>query len=554
MPSLIDALRGRDMAFLKMVANAWGLDLSAPDTATALPQVVEGILHHQWREDVLGALPREAQAALSALIRAEGRLSWAGFTRRYGEVRPFGPGKREKERPDLKPASPVEVLWYRALIGRAIFPGDTPPQEYAYIPEDLLELLQPMAEDEDSPPGRPASPAECAHPILANDRILDHATTLLAALRVSKPLESLPSRAWGIPPELLLELLKAARLVDDGGLPVAEPTRAFLEAPRGKALSLLASEWVQALYLNELRLLPGLKFEGDWLNDPLRARQAVLTWLGRVGQVQPDPGGPAPAAAQWWSLSSFVKAIHDRDADFQRPAGDYNSWFIRLEESGQFLRGFESWDQVDGALVRFLVCGPLHWLGILDLAAPAAGEAVSAFRFSAWAEDLLHEEAPRGLAEEAGKLKLMSSGAVIVPRLTPRALRYQIARFCAWEDESAEEYRYRLAPTGLERAAAQGLRPRQLIGLLRRHVESGALPPALVQALERWETAGTQVKVEKAVLMRLAHPGILEALKKTRAARFIQEEISPTLVLLHPGTQEKVLEALNEIGYLGELV
>ena len=458
-------------------------------------------------------------------------------------MRPFGPGKREKERPDLKPASPAEVLWYRALIGRAIFPGDNPPQEYAYIPEDLLELLQPMADGEDSPPGRPASPAECAHPLPASDRILDHATTLLAAQRVGLPLESLPARDWSIPAPLLLELLKAARLMDDGGLPVAEPARAFLEAPRGKALALLASEWMQALYLNELRLLPGLKFEGDWLNDSLRARQAVLTWLGRVNA---EGGG-------WWSLNSFVKAIHDRDPDFQRPAGDYNSWFIRSAADGQFLRGFESWDQVDGALVRFLVCGPLHWLGFLDLASPAAGEETSAFRFSAWAEDLLHGDTPRGLAEENGKLKLMSSGLVIVPRTAPRALRYQIARFCAWEAESAEEYHYRLAPAGLERAAAQGLRPRQLIGLLRRHVESGTLPPALVQSLERWEAAGTQASVEKGVLLRLGHAGILEALKKTRAARYIREEISPTLVLLHPGTEEKVLEALNEIGYLGDL-
>ncbi len=542
MPSLTDALRGRDLGFLKMVANAWGLELNAPDTATALPQLVEGILHHQWREEVLAALPQAAQAALQALMRSEGRLGWAVFTRRYGEVRPFGPGKREKERPDLKPASPAEVLWYRALIGRAIFPGDNPPQEYAYIPEDLLELLQPFAGGEESPPGRPASPAECAHPLPATDRILDHAATLLAALRAGLPLESLAGRGWNIPPAMLLELLKAARLVDDAGALLAEPVRAFLEAPRGAALALLASEWMQALYLNELRLLPGLKFEGDWLNDPLRARQAVLGWLA---QVSAQPGG-------WWNLASFVKAIHDRDPDFQRPAGDYDSWFIRAEPGGEYLRGFEHWDAVDGALVRFLVRGPLHWLGFVDLAAPAPGAEPGAFRLSPWAEDLLHGRPPAGLAEERGKLKLLSSGVIIVPRTAPRTLRYQVARFCTWESESPEEYRYRLAPAALARAAAQGLRPRQLVSLLRRHVEGGALPPALVQALERWEAAGTQAGVEQAVLLRVAHPGILEALKKTRAARYIREEITPTAVLLHPGSEEKLLEALTELGYLGE--
>lgn len=542
MPTLTDALRGRDMGFLKMVANAWGLDLNAPDTATALPQVVDGILKHPERDEVLAALPREAQSALQSLLKSEGRLSWALFTRRYGEVRPFGPGKREKERPDLKPVSPAEVLWYRGLIGRAILPGDTPPQEYAYIPEDLLELLEPLGESGEAQPGRPATPAEAVHPRPANDRVLDHAASLLAALRLGLPLADLDSAAWSIPPAMLLELLKAARLVDDSGLPLAEPTRAFLEAPRGQALALLASEWIEALYLNELRLLPGLKFEGDWLNDPLAARKAVLNWLGKV-----------PADAAWWNLASFVRAVHDHDPDFQRPAGDYDSWFIRSTATGEFLRGFERWDEVDGALLRFLLTGPLHWLGFLDLAAPEAHAEPTAFRLSAWAEDLFHGSPPRGLPEENGRLNLTSAGLVIVPRLAPRALRYQIARFCLPAGETAEEYRYHIAPAGLERAAAQGLRPRQLLGLLRRHVEAEAFPPTLAQALERWEAAGTQASVEEAVLLRLAHPGILDALKKTRAARYIREEITPTLVLLHPGAQDKVLEALSEIGYLGDL-
>ena len=87
--------------------------------------------------------PAARRLPCSPCSKSEGRLGWAVFTRRYGEVRPFGPGKREKERPDLKPISPAEVLWYRALIGRAILPGDVPPMEYAYIPEDLLDLLAP---------------------------------------------------------------------------------------------------------------------------------------------------------------------------------------------------------------------------------------------------------------------------------------------------------------------------------------------------------------------------------------------------------------------------
>jgi hypothetical protein len=545
MPSLADALRGRDLGFLKMAANAWGLELNAPDAATGLPQLVNGILGHQWREDVIDTLPHNAQAALQALLQSEGSMSWALFTRRFGELRPFGPGKREKERPDLKPVSATEALYYRALISRAFLKreGDAEREqvEYAFIPDDLLEVLQPLVKRNDAPPGRPASPSESAHPILSSDRILDHATTLLAALRLGMSLNELSSATWNITPALLLELLKSARLVDDANQPQGEPLRAFLEAPRGKALSLLANEWMEALYLNELRLLPGLKCEGDWLNDPLRARQAVLKWLGQV-----------PVTGSWWSLASFVKTIREHDPDFQRPAGDYDSWFIRQESNGAFLRGFSSWDEVDGALVRFLVCVPLFALGFLDLASAEPGGEVSAFRFTAWAEDLLHNQAPAALPEETGKLKLTTSGLILLPRLTPRAARYNIARFCQWENETGEEYRYRVTPSSLERASSQALRPRQLITLLRKHTDGGVISPVLTQALERWETSGTQVVLERVCVLRVTSPEILAALKKSRAARYLLDELSPTLILVREGTEDKILEALSEIGYLGE--
>ena len=300
MPTLTDALRGRDLGFLKMVANAWGLEFSAPDTATALPQLVEGILGHQWRDDVLETLPRDAQAALQSLLKSEGRLSWALFTRRFGEVRPFGPGKREKERPDLKPISPAEMLWYRALIGRAFLPGDEPPMEYAYIPDDLLDLLAPLGQGGDAPPGRPATPTETAHPRPANDRILDHACTLLAGC------------AWGCrwpawtPPvgpcsaALLLELLKAARLVDDTGQPLAEPVRTFLEAPRGAGAG-AAGQRVDAGPVSQ-RAAPAARAE-------IRGR---LAQRSRCAPARPCCAGsgkvPAGAAGGAWPPSSAPSA------------------------------------------------------------------------------------------------------------------------------------------------------------------------------------------------------------------------------------------------------
>jgi len=544
MPLLMDVLSGRDLGFLKMVAQAWGIELHGDDRVTVLNEVIQGILQHEWRDEVLETLPERARQALQVLTQNGGRLSWAVFTRRFGEVRPFGPGKREKERPDLNPISPAEVLWYRAMIGRAFLhqPGEKEPVEFAYIPDDLLDHLHPLTQPDERPFGRPASPGEVAHLQPVRDDLLDDLCTLLAALRAGVGEEE-RNRHLMHPSAVSLwqGFLHAAGLLDPQGQPLAEPVRVFLEAPRGEALALLVSAWKSSETFNELRLMPGLICEGEWQNDVLRARQKVLE------RLQSLPAGT------WWSLSAFVRAFREEDPDFQRPAGDYDSWFIRRASDGVYLRGISSWDEVDGALLRFILTDILHPLGVVDLARFAPDGEVSAFRLSAWAENLLQGVAPNGLPAEDGKLKVLSSGAVFAGRSLSRAVRYQIARFCEWEEISGNEYRYRITARSLERAAAQGLRPRMLIALLRKQVEKSLIPPALVQGLERWESVGTQARLQHATLLRVASPEVLAALKRSRAARFLGEELSPTVVLVRRGAEDKVLEALVELGYFSAL-
>lgn len=540
MPDLQHTLQGHDLGFLKMVAEAWGIELNAPDAYTGLPQLVQFMVDRNHMADLLGTLPAQPRTALDELLEHEGRLSWAIFTRRYGEVRVMGSARRDRERPDLKPVSPAEMLWYRALIGRAFFNDPAEPQEFAYIPDDLLNLIQPSTARGPAPLGRKATAAERAHPIPVNDRILDHACTLLAALRLGMDLTELPSAQWAVPPQTLLKLLQAAELVDDVNQPQAEAVKNFLGTPRGQALATLASAWMNSPHFNELRLLPGLSMEGDWSNNPLLARRFVLDLLSHIPQNE------------WWSLSAFVNAVRERHPDFQRPAGDYDSWFIRQESSGQFLRGFASWDDVDGALLRYLICGPLHWMGLLDLATPPSGGDPSAFRFSGWASNLWHGSVPANLPAEEGGLRVISDGRVSVLPLAPRALRYQIARFCQWEEERDGEYRYRITPASLERARQQSLKPAQLLALLRKYAP--AVPPPLSQAIERWEEQGVQAAIRPAVLLRVSSPDILAALRQSRASRYLAEPLSPTVVLIHPGSEEKLMLALAELGYLGEIV
>lgn len=541
MPDLAHTLQGHDLSFLKMVAGAWGVELNAPDARSALAQLVQALSDAELVRDVVETLPAEPRRALQTLLDNDGRMLWVAFARQFGDVRSRGAAWRDRHRPDLHPASPAEVLWYRALIGRAFLNLSTEPQEFAYIPDDLMDLLAPLAAPPEATLGRAASPGECAYPIPASDRILDHACTLLAALRLGLDPETIDTAGWPLPVSVLQHLLYTARLIDADGLPLPEPTRAFLEAPRAQALANLAECWMNSTEFNDLAHVPGLVLEGGWRNDPLTARRAILDLLSQLPQDV------------WWNLESFVAAVRETNPDFQRPAaGDYESWFIRREGSEEYLRGFSSWDAVDGALIRYLITGPMHWLGFYNLAAPAPDGPPAAFRPTAWAADLWLGHPPAGLPEEDQKLGVHADGRLRVPRLVPRAVRYQIARFGEWETPTPDEYRYRITPDSLERARQQRLKPTHLVALLKKHA-AGPLPPPLLQALDRWERQGVQARVEGAVLLRVASPEVMSAVRASPAARFLVEELNPTTALVRPGSQEKLVSALAAAGLLAQV-
>ena len=560
MPDFIKSLQGRDLGHLHIIAEMWGINLEEQDIRSALQHLESGILNYRAVEEIVIHLPAEARLALEDLARNDGRLAWQLFTRRYGIVREMGAGRRDRQQPQRNPVSPAEMLWYRALVGRAFFDTAAGPEEFAFIPADLLILMPPPQEPHGTALGRHAAPGERLYVLTASDRLLDHTCTLLAALRLGMAAEEIAIHAtlWSLPVNAaiapltqpaLQNLLACAGLLDPSSMPLPEPTREFLESGGGEALAKLARSWLAAAEFNELRLLPGLSMEGEWQNDALRARQSVLDYLSTI------PGSLEGEERPFWSLSALVEAVRQKYPDFQRPAGDYDSWYIRNLEGGEFLRGFEHWERIDGGLIRYLICGPLHWLGILDLAASGPLDdpqaKITAFRYSAWAAKLLKGTPPEGLPAEEAAIQVRSDARLVVPRLAPRPLRYQLARFGVWEKEAPDHYQYRLTPASLLRARQQGLTTNHLLALLRRHAPT--IPPSLVKAIERWERSGLEARLQNLSVLRLSTPELLQALRSSRAARFLGEPLGPTAIIVKTGAVDKVLGVLAEMGYMGEI-
>ncbi len=539
MPDLTYRLGTQDLGFLEIVAELWGLELQAPDARAALPPLARAMLNPALVHEVVETLPQDARRALDALLAHGGWLPWARFSQQFGPLREVGAGRRDREKPYQNPISAVETLWYHALIGRDFLRRNGELQECAYIPDDLYALFPPVPQNQPGPPGRAGTPAETAHIQPATDRILDHTCTLLSALRLGAPRRSPAVHTWAPPLPVVHALLAAVKLITSAEQPVPEDARLFLELPRPEALAWLVRGWREASAFNELRLVPGLVCEGAWQNDPITARERILAFLGEV-----------PEGA-WWHLEAFTQAVFKRAPDFQRPAGDFDSWLISDAHSGAPLNGLQHWDRVDGALVRYLITGPLHWLGLVDLAAPAAGEPATAFRFSAWAESLLAGQPVRALPAEDRAINAFSDGKLITSTHTPRLARYQLARFCLWTGESEKDYTYQLTPASLGAAAGQGLKAAHLEILLEKYAES--VPPSLIAALRQWDQKGGQARIQPTVVLRVEHPRILKALRESPAGRFLGDPLGPTAVILNPGAEEKVAAALARLGYLADL-
>ncbi|MGZ9164131.1 MAG: helicase-associated domain-containing protein [Anaerolineales bacterium] len=549
MPDLYDSLLNQDIGHLRVIAELWGLELDSKNVDAAREKLSVSLLEPKLLGEIMDALPPEADSALTTLINSGGRIPWPTFIRKYGDIREAGAGKRDREKLYLKPASTSEILYYRGLLARAFFDTKKGPQEFAYIPDDLLEAMgqgnsQSQMENEKAalgihdlssveqavagsePLGRAASPGERGQEIPTNDPILDDATTLLAALRLGiQPPET------KMPTNVLQALLQSANLIK-GTAPQPEPVKVFLESPRAQALVLLQNAWIESESFNELRLMPGIICEGEWKNQPQETREFLLNLLDAI------PEG------KWWSLNAFIRDIKQKYADFQRPAGDYDSWFIKRESDGQYLRGFTYWDQVDGALIKYFIMNLLHWLGQVDLCIAEGATEPTSFR-------IINPET-RTANLESKKVHVSSQGLLSVPRLVPRVVRYQVSRFCEWEEPKEDIYRYRISTRSLTRAKEQGLKVEHLLALLAKHSDAG-IPPTLVKALKRWEVNRTEVRVQTQVILKVSKPEILEEMRRSKAAKFLGEVLSPTTVIVKSGAIQKVMEALTELGLLTEV-
>jgi hypothetical protein len=557
MYSLERVLIDLDLDLLHVVADLWDVELAPGLTVDeVVERLVEGMTQPQAVTETWSRLSEAERDALAALQAHEGRLPLAQFTRQFGEIRPMGTARREREKPWLEPSNPTEGLYYRGLIARAFDQGPGGVQEYVFVPLELLSLLPtPAARLTPPAPGHALEGMPPERTVPASQSAPDDLTTLLAYFRLRNVDARDELAAPGSLPNLARYLVNAdpgceALLIhlayelgllandeEDITRPVADSAKPWLEAPRLHQLRSLGEAWRDSAGWNDLGHVPGLEAD-EWPNDPLAARRALLDMLGRV-----PPG-------VWWSLESFVATIKAQVPDFQRPGGDYDSWYIRDAESEEVLQGFENWERVDGALVRWLLSGPLHCLGLLDLHTEA-----NAFRLTPSGAALLELAPWPSEPDPEARLSVDDQSFITVPTALSRFDRYLAARFAAWRDvpdpeEDVPAYTYQMTPPSLQRAAEQGIAVTQVLNFLAR-TSAVPVPDSVEKALTAWEERGAEVVLHDVVVLVAKDFGIYERLREEESVRrWLGQPLGPNAHAIARRDVPALLAALRRLGML----
>lgn len=424
----------------------------------------------------------QAQEAIETLLREGTEIAEAQFSREFGSIRQMGPAKLDRETPWLYPENVAELLYYYGFLGRGIKGTGQNAHTIVYLPSDIVPWLPQPQEvtAEGVLPILPIPPPPAARTLLADDSFLEDLGTLLGFLRTdtlrlngdspnADDIDRFVSRLqlpYADSPELsarlalLLHVSKRLGWLRRGdGNQVklnVHNVRLFLEKPRPEQRVTIWDTWRNSTEWNDLCRTPGLECTNTeaWQNDVLQTRTSVLQSLS---QLQPNC---------WYSLADLVAVMKEHSPNFQRPTGNFNNWYIRDNSTQEFLKGFESWDAVEGSFLRFLIGAPLHWLGAIDLAEPSAGDDLQ-FALGRWGARWLGHDVPEQPEQPRRPLVIGDDFTITLSPGTPLAERFRVERFAQWQD-SYPQYIYQINQDSLKKATDTQIAPTQILDFLRK--------------------------------------------------------------------------------------
>ncbi len=550
MRPLTQALHDHELIVLRVIGEWWEMDLTGTDKSASVKSLSATLERLDMAQE-RSFLPPEEAAAIDDLVANNGRIPVATFERAHGAVRMMGPGKLEREEPWFDPVSPAEALWYRGLLYRGF--DETPEGviEFYYLPDELFQQFPPpevadiVDDDGEAVPDALPPMEPVAEPKVQNTAVIDAVDDVTAILAMAQlgtlhadRLDEVNQLLLNPDPErrsLLLNLAREMEMIrqTEHGLRPTRTAVSWLQQSREMQLRGLADAWSSCGW-NDLCHTPDLQCEGEnWQNDPLLARTTLLDAL--------------PQDNNWYFIADVVNHIKETDPDFQRPDGNYDTWYIRDDHTDAYIKGFEKWEQVEGRLLAFLIQGPMVWLGLTVTAVVSHKPAFQLTdRCVAW---LKNEQPPS--EDVRVPLVLQPDGVLIVPHNGDRYQRFQAARICEpLPVEPGKPFRYQLTPQSLAVAGEQGIAPDRILQFLEA-ATGRPIPAGVKRGILRWGERGVEARLETAVILRVRDAAILDTLRNNPKTRdYIGESLGDLAATVRPEHWRPLRDAVTQLGLL----
>ncbi len=551
MRTLRQCLLDVDPVLLRVIASRWSIDPVGLKPRELIAQLESAIGDPGRSSQRLDQLTTPERDALRAILSAGGMLPVPNFTQRFGAIRLVGPARLEREQPWRTPANAAESLWYLGWLYRGFEQLPNGAMREVFIAPHELTPLLPLLKIT-APQTEPLSIAPTPDQFSSRGETLaDDLCTLLSYLHNNfarnQGRTTAPTLRTTLAPYLrdttanrfefawhVAEQAHLTKIVGQRWRPDPKPSTDWLKADGVDQSRRLFEAWQNDTSWSDLQRVPSLRIERavSINHDHVAIRSAVLNALR------------AAVPNAWHTLDALVQRLKSQTPDFLRT--DFDTDYIRDATSVEYLRGVDSWERVEGALIRSIVTGPLFWLGAVDVDSLAKP---SAFRLSSIGAACLGFDVDQPAIKPAQHF-IVRADAMIEVATPRRHDRFQVARVAELIGFDGDDYRYRLTPSSLARAASQKIDAPKVLDFLTRAAGQG-VPPSLAKAIQRWASKGTEVKVERAIVVHVKDAAILKRLQESPKTRGITLEVlGPTAARINEKDWPKLVSILAEAGVL----
>ncbi|NBU63508.1 MAG: hypothetical protein EBS29_03240 [Chloroflexia bacterium] len=301
---------------------------------------------------------------------------------------------------------------------------------------------------------------------------------------------------------------------------IVVPTQLLLEwlaMPAHMRQQELARAWLQAAW-SEWELGPKRR------PPPLDVRLVRRTMLQAVLPHFPD---------EWCAIDDIIAQLRLSWPDVMRP--------LPLDGRWKLPAGWPAhWDEEEGQLMRYMLIGPLAWLGLVEWA--GNGLYIRRTGLGAWHAGL----AVMPASQPAQGAVLEPDWRVVVPDMSNMYVRFQLHRIADWHDAATAQ----ISPARVKRAITQGMTLLEYIDVLAQ-ITHQPVPMELQLLLRRWVADVAQISLTNVVMVQCNDTAVIQDIQHDRRIHLpTYEVLDATRIILNHTDAIGVARRLRHAGYL----